>query len=308
MAQTTSHVFGPVPSRRLGRSLGVDLIPFKTCPYDCLYCQLGRTTDHAIQPQEWVPLEEVLEELLEKLSTNPDYITLSGSGEPTLYSRNEELIAAIRERSQVPIAVLTNGALLSRPEVRRSILGADLVVPSLDAPDGELFQKVNRPHPDISFDEMVEGLIAFREEFSGNYWLEVFLLEGLTSDEDTVGRMAAIARRINPDRIQLNTVARPPAEPDARAVPKARMEQLMKLFGDNTEIIADYSNVAAQSSFAAMRADVLTMVSRRPCTLDDIVSGLALHRNEAVKYVEELLTEGKIEARPQGDQTYYAAK
>lgn len=308
MKTNISRVFGPVPSRRLGRSLGVDLIPFKTCSYDCVYCQLGRTTKCTIERKEWVPLSGITEELKSKLSTKPDYITLSGSGEPTLYSRNEELIAEIRGFSDVPVAALTNGGLLSKPEVRRSLLGAELVVPSLDAPDDDIFQKVNRPHRDIAFGEMIDGLIKFREEFSGRYWLEVFLLEGVTSDEETVGRMAEIVKRINPDKVQLNTVARPPAEADARTVPQEKMNRLAQLFGDKAEVIADYANVAAQATFAARRADVVTLVTRRPCTLDDIASGLALHRNEAIKYVQELLTDGDIKAIERGERTYYATR
>ncbi len=308
MHDETSYVFGPVPSRRLGRSLGVDLIPFKTCSYDCIYCQLGRTTNRTVERREWVPLDAVLNELDRKLTTAPDYVTLSGSGEPTLYARTEELIAGIKSRCEVPVAVLTNGGLLSRAEVRRSLLAADLVVPSLDAPDESLFQQVNRPHAEIRFDEMVEGLVALREEFSGDYWLEVFLLEGLTSDEATVVRLAEITQQISPDRVQLNTVARPPAEPDARAVPREKMERLAKLFGQNAEIIADYGKVHEQTAFTARREDVLTMISRRPCTVEDIAAGLALHRNEVVKYVQELLAVGAIEARPQGEKTYYVAR
>ena len=160
----SQHVFGPVPSRRLGRSLGVDLVPFKVCTYDCIYCQLGRTTCKTTERKEWVPLNEVCASLRDTLDTKPDFITLSGSGEPTLFSRPGELIRSIKDLTDVPVAVLTNGSLLSVPEVRAGLLEADLVVPSLDAGNERLFRIVNRPHEDIAFDRMVEGLIAFRQE------------------------------------------------------------------------------------------------------------------------------------------------
>ncbi|MCK4625431.1 MAG: radical SAM protein, partial [Phycisphaerae bacterium] len=171
-----SYIFGPVPSRRLGRSLGVDLVPFKTCSYDCIYCQLGRTTNKTIQRKEWVPLDDVVAELKTNLSSQPDYITLSGSGEPTLYSRTGELIDRIKAVTDVPVAVLTNGSLLWNQEVCAQLMNADLIVPSLDAGDEMMFRAVNRPHEDISFEKMLKGLIEFRREYQGQYWLEVMFL------------------------------------------------------------------------------------------------------------------------------------
>ncbi len=175
------HVFGPVPSRRLGRSLGVDLVPFKTCSYDCIYCQVGRTTNQTIERKEWVPMDAVLDELKVKLACRPDYVTLSGSGEPTLHSRLGETIEHIQAMSDVPVAVLTNGSLLWQKEVREELALADAVLPSLDAGNGLKFAFINRPHPCLTFERMVEGLIAFRDEFPGQYWLEVFLLGGYTA-------------------------------------------------------------------------------------------------------------------------------
>ena len=164
------YIFGPVPSRRLGRSLGVDLVPFKTCTYDCIYCQLGRTTNKTMQRKEWVSIDIVIEQLKAKLSSKPDYITLSGSGEPTLYSRLEELIIKIKDITDIPVAVLTNGSLLWLPEVRNALKSADMVVPSLDAGSSQLFQYVNRPHADIRFSKMLQGLGDFRKYYSGQYW------------------------------------------------------------------------------------------------------------------------------------------
>ncbi len=301
------HVFGPVPSRRLGRSLGVDLIPFKTCSYDCIYCQLGRTTHKTIQRKEWVPIEEVLEEIKEKLSSKPDYITLSGSGEPTLSTRLGDLIEGIHSITNTPVAVLTNGSLLWQEDLRREIADAQLLVPSLDAGDAQLFEAVNRPAPELSFDRVAEGLIAMRDLFSGIMWLEVFILGGYTADVSEVEKINRWAKRIRPDVIQLNTVTRPPAESFAMAVNRERLEQLAQLFESKAEVIADFRGVHEQVEFTATRETVLQLLERRPCSIEDIAEGLGIHRNEVVKYVEELLTQKKIESTQTGNRLYYRA-
>ena len=177
------YIYGPVPSRRLGRSLGVDLVPYKTCTYDCIYCQLGRTTNKTTERREWVPTNEVLAQLKDRLSSRPDYITLSGSGEPTLHADMGRLIHEIKSVTDIPVAVITNGSLLWLSEVQAALLEADLVVPSLDAGSEDLFKYVNRPHPQIRFDQMLSGLRGFRRLFHDQYWLEVFLLSGVTTVE-----------------------------------------------------------------------------------------------------------------------------
>jgi len=299
------YIFGPVPSRRLGRSLGIDLVPFKTCTYDCIYCQLGRTTDKTVQRREWAPIDIVIAQLKEKLDSSPDYITLSGSGEPTLFSRLEELISRIKDITDIPVAVLTNGSLLWLPDVRKSIIKADLVVPSLDAGSDAFFQYVNRPHQDISFDKMLEGLIKFRREYRGQYWLEVFLLGGVTTTEKEIRLLADCIDCIGPDRVQLNTVTRPPAESFAFPIPKEQLENIASQLGDNVEIIADYQQVHAQETFVAKRDDILELLRRRPCSVEDIAQGLGIHRNEVVKYIEDLTSEGKIDTETQNNKLYY---
>ena len=299
------YIFGPVPSRRLGRSLGVDLVPFKTCTYNCIYCQLGRTTNKTMQRKEWVPLDKVVEGLKVCLSSNPDYITLSGSGEPTLYSRIGELIAEIKEMTEIPVAILTNGSLCWLPEVRRNIMDADLIIPSLDAGSDYYFQYVNKPHIDISFDRMLQGLIDLRNEYEGQYWLEVFLLGGVTSTEQEIQNLAQCIERISPDRVQVNTVTRPPAESFALPVSMDHLEALSAQLAEKAEIIADYQHVHAQKSFTAAREDVLDLLRRRPCSIEDIAEGLGLHRNEVVKYVEDLSHQGQIHSETQDDRLYY---
>lgn len=300
-------IFGPVPSRRLGRSLGVDLVPFKTCTYDCIYCQLGRTTNKTLQRKEWLPFDEIISQLKEKLHLKPDYITLSGSGEPTLFLRCGELINKIKEITNIPVAVLTNGSLLWLPEVRKSLLEADVVIPSLDAGSDRLFQYVNRPHQDISFDKMLDGLVKFRNEYEGKYWLEVFLLAGVTTTKMEINRLKTCISSIQPNKVQVNTVTRPPAESFAEPVPKELLESLAAQLFEHSEVIADYRGVHEKQEFTSQRDDVLTLLKRRPCTVEDIASGLGLHRNEVLKYIEELSVQGKIERKQGPAQLYYKA-
>lgn len=298
-------VFGPVPSRRLGRSLGVDLVPFKTCSFDCLYCQLGRTSCKTVERKQWVPVERVLHAVRDKLDTRPDYITLSGSGEPTLFRPLDRLIAGIRSMSAIPVAVLTNGSLLHDAEVRRELAGADLVVPSLDAPNEAVFQAVNRPHESLGFEQVVEGLVDFRRGFSGAYWLEVFLLGGYTDSESQIAALRDCIARISPDRVQLNTVTRPPAEEAAVAVAHERLLEIAADFDPPAEVIAEFRGDDAFRASASGRGEVLDMLRRRPCSVDDIAAGLAIHRNEAVKLVEHLLSEAAIRQQRVGDKLYY---
>lgn len=309
--ETTSRslVFGPVPSRRLGRSLGVDLIPYKTCSYDCTYCQLGRTTCKTVKRDEYVPTDRVLADLREALETGPapDYITLSGSGEPTLHSGLEQVIAGIRAVSDVPVAVLTNGSLLWQPEVADAVRMADLVAPSLDAGDEETFQAVNRPHPDMNFPRMVQGLIDFRQRYTGQIWLEVFLLAGITSSPVQVAKIAALAAKIKPDRVQINTIARPPAEPEARGVSLEDLDVLAGLFTGTVEVVADHPLTAASAPGETGADRVLDLLRRRPCTLDDIASGLGMHRNEVLKYTDRLVRTGEIMLQEVGGRAFYSA-
>jgi wyosine [tRNA(Phe)-imidazoG37] synthetase (radical SAM superfamily) len=292
------YVYGPVPSRRLGRSLGVDLVPFKTCSYDCIYCQLGQTTNKTIEQKEYVAIEDIIQELERKLATepSPDYISLAGSGEPTLNRGIGDLISRIKQMTRIPLAVLTNGSLLWKPEVQNALMETDLVIPSLDASDDRLFQYVNRPHGEIVFEQMVDGLAEFTKRFSGEVWLEVFLLEGVTGIEAEVQKIAAFAKKINPTRVQLNTVSRPPAEEYAVAVSKDRMEELAVCFSGTVEVIGDYSQPPTSMTQASKtaRENIAALLSRRPCTLTDIALSLNIHPTEATKCLDLLIREGRI--------------
>ncbi len=308
-AKQKRYVFGPVPSRRLGRSLGIDLVPYKTCTYDCVYCQLGPTTCKTLTRKEWVPTDQVIEQAKEAISaTSPDYITISGSGEPALHSRIGEIIDQIKSVTDIPLVLLTNGSLLGLPDVSDAVINADIVMPSLDAGTDEGFRNVNRPHDDLVFDSVVDGLVSFRERFTGRLWLEVFLLAGLTATEAEVPDMIKIVDRIKPDLVQLNTVSRPPCESFAFPVPEDQMARYAARFGPNAEVIADYEGTHDKPEFKARRDDVLELLRHRPCTLEGIASGLGIHANEAVKYIEELLRRGEAVTTEQAGKTYYVPR
>ena len=298
-------VYGPVPSRRLGRSLGVDLVPFKTCTYDCIYCQLGPTTDKTLRRDRWIDPAVVVDQVRSRLESRPDVIAVAGSGEPTLHEGLGEVIAGIKAVTDIPVAVLTNGSLLSRADVRRALAAADIVLPSLDAPDERLFRLVNRPHDGLGFARMVDGLVAFREGYAGQIWLEIMLLDGLTGSDVEVARLATLAARIKPDRIQLNTVVRPPMEHAAQRVSAERLHEFAAAFTPRAEVIAAVS--AAEGTGAARRAEVLALLARRPCTVEDIATGLGIHRGEALKAASALVASGAAEEREHEGRAFYAA-
>lgn len=304
------YIFGPVPSRRLGRSLGVDLVPFKTCTYDCIYCQLGRTTNKTVERREYVPTDAVLSEVRQKLDegVRPDYITISGSGEPTLHSGIGEVIAGIKDLTDVPVAVLTNGSLLWQADLAQELKQADLLIPSLDAGDAKLFAHVNRPHESISFDGMIRGLVELRRRFEGEIWVEVLLLGGITAIDAEVLKIKAIAEEIRPNSLQLNTAVRPTAEDFALTVAPQEMERLCRLIGPDAEVIADSAGTHEVAQFRARREDVLALLERRPCTPKDIAAALSLHPNEVVKYVGELEREGRVAMEAHYGAPYYRAK
>jgi wyosine [tRNA(Phe)-imidazoG37] synthetase (radical SAM superfamily) len=300
-----SLVYGPVPSRRLGRSLGVDLVPFKTCTYDCVYCQLGPTTHKTTLRERWVEPARVLDQVRGRLDSRPDVIALAGSGEPTLFAGLGEVVDGIKAMADVPLVVITNGSLLGRPDVQRDLARADIVLPSLDAVDDDSFRAVNRPHEDLGFAELVDGMAAFRASFSGEIWLEVMLLDGVTGTGPVVEKLARHAARISPDRIQLNTVVRPPAERDARPVSPESLEHFATAFTPAAEVIAGAPELNPDQEATA--ADVLTLISRRPCTVADVAAGLGVHQNTALKVLSALVERAEAQRRDHGGGVFYAA-
>ena len=237
------YIYGPVPSRRLGLSLGLSITPHKTCNFDCLYCQQGKTVQATLERKEYIPISEVLDELRAWVLNHPeeekklDYITISGSGEPTLNTEVGRLIQEIKKISSCAVAVITNSSLLGGPAIRKSLLAADLIVPSLDAATEQVFQKIDRPHPGIKIDDIINGLIELRKEFSGKIWLEVMLASGINDDLRYIKKLKEVCDKINPDKIQLNSPVRTTAEPGIIPVAEAKLKRIKKILGEKCEII-----------------------------------------------------------------------
>jgi len=236
------YIYGPVNSRRIGKSLGISLTDFKTCNFDCVYCQLGRTKTRYLQRKEYVKIEEICAEFLSWLENNPgpakelDYITLSGTGEPLLNIRIDELISRIKRASSVPVCVITNSSLLSSSEARQQLARADLIIPSLDAVTQEIFQAVDRPDTTIKVGDIISGLIELRKEFKGKIWLEVMLIKGVNDSPAHIRGLKEAIGQIKPDKIQLNSPARNTAETDVFPVDPERLKQIQDILGGNCEV------------------------------------------------------------------------
>jgi wyosine [tRNA(Phe)-imidazoG37] synthetase (radical SAM superfamily) len=300
-------IYGPVPSRRLGFSLGVDILPFKTCPFDCIYCQLGRTTEKTIQRKEFIPHKEVLHQIKKAITSGQkiDYITFSGSGEPTLNQALGKLIREIKKITAIPVAVLTNSSLLTRKDVRKALQAADLVVPSLDAASQEVFVRTNRPHLSLRAGKIINGLIHFRKEFKGPIWLEIMLVKGINDTKVHLEELKKAIARIGPDKVHLNTVVRPPAEKFARPLSEREMERTRKILGDNCQVIADFKKRKQKATRESLEQAILSMVQRRPVTLKDISFSLGKPSEEILRPLDALLETGKIKAVRRGSSIYY---
>ena len=302
------HVYGPVNSRRFGRSLGVDLVPHKVCSYDCAYCQLGHTTDLTGETRGFVPPEEILADLDAALDEGaaPDVITLAGSGEPTLCRDLGAVVAGIKERTDIPLLLLTNGSMLWDPTVQEAVMGVDLLAPSLDAPDEATWREINRPPANHGFERMVDGIRETARRHPGQVRLEVMLLRGINDSPAHLEVFAALLATIPCDGVDINSPVRPVPEDDVYPCDPATLERARGLFGKGAEIIAKYQGPAAPRSNrgAAMDA-VLDSLGRRPQTAADLAAALSVAPNEVVKILHDALEDGKIIAERRGGENYF---
>ena len=301
-----SHLFGPVPSRRLGLSLGVDLIPRKTCPYNCIYCEVGPTTRPTLKRFHY-QAQAIIRELaayLGRPDRQVDFITLSGSGEPTLNLDLGRIISEIKSMTATPVAVLTNGALLYLPEVRRELAAADVVLPSLDAAREETFQVINRPLAGFTLDRLMAGLTAFRREYRGRLWLEVLLLKGVNDTDAELTALRRVLAELAPDKVQLNTSVRPVVEDWARALSREEMEAAAAFLGPGVEVIASFKGCARPSA-AWSDADFVEMLARRPMTAGDLAKVLGLPLAVVQEKLRLLAEAGRISYNQYQNQGFY---
>lgn len=293
------YLFGPVLSRRLGLSMGVDLLKYKTCNLDCVYCELGRTACLTACRDRFVPREKVLKEIELRRDEPFDYLTFAGSGEPTLSLDLGEVVARAKKIVDSPVAVITNSTLLSSPAVRKEVAAADVVLPSLDAASQEAFSAINRPARGLKAEEMIQGLKDFRREFSGQIWLEVMLVQGINDHEAEM--IARAAEATEPDRIQLNTVVRAPAEP-VEPLSQEEMERMLEIF-PGAELIPDWDWSVPER----IRGRILELLSGKECTLDEIGLLLNLSGSDAIKYCKILEKDGTISRRLYQGNLYFHA-
>jgi len=293
-------VFGPVPSRRLGQSLGIDPVPMKTCNWNCVYCQLGRSTPLINERRDYSPPEDVLSEVRDVLSGHKegeiDWVTFAGSGEPLLHKSIDRLIAGVKAASDLPVALLTNGSLLHLPEVRKAVLPTDAVMPTIDAGSADMFRKINRPHPDVSFEQYIDGLVALREEYTGRFWPEVMLIKGLNDTEASLKDIADVLGRMNPDLVHINLPVRPPAETWIEPPDEEGMMRALVILGDTAHVVHPGGEGLELSGFDTAVDAIADVVSRHPMREDEIRD--ALDRWPA-EQIEEALTQlessGKIQ-------------
>jgi wyosine [tRNA(Phe)-imidazoG37] synthetase (radical SAM superfamily) len=307
------YIFGPVLSRRLGMSLGVDLVPHKVCSLNCVYCECGPTTDLTIERKEYVSYDLVTKELDKYLSANPapDYITFSGAGEPTLNVRIGDVIKFIKNKnSDIPVAVLTNGSLFFQKEVREELLSADLVLPSLDAASDPVFHKINRPFQSLNFKEYLKGLQEFRKEYKGRIWLEVLILPGYNDSESDLELFRIAFNKIQPDVVQLNTLDRPGTIESIRAATGNELEKIADFWGlENLVVVAAPSGSKDKKIFRKdIESAILETISRRPCTQDDLSMTLGINLNETDKYLKRLESNHKINKVMQSRGLFYQLK
>ncbi|MHB8066804.1 MAG: radical SAM protein [Desulfobaccales bacterium] len=304
-----TYLFGPVPSRRLGRSLGVDLIPRKTCPYDCIYCEVGPTTCKTLTRLDY-QAEAIIHELaayLERDGQGVDFITLAGSGEPTLNLGLARIIKAVKELTDTPVAVLTNGALLHLAEVRRDLAAADVILPSLDAAIEETWRAINRPLPEQSLAQLLEGLAALRREYRGRIWLEVMILKGLNDNEKELSALKRVIQKLAPDQVQLNTAVRPGVKKSAQPLDPEEMEAVAAFFGEGAEVIAS-SPRPASAETAVSDARFVEMLARRPMTAADLAQVLGLPLDLVQQRLKRLCEAGLISHSVYQEQGFYRSQ
>ena len=304
------HLFGPVPSRRLGMSLGIDLVPHKVCSLNCIYCEVGRTTKLTTERREYVLYDKVERELEHYFETNPnpDYITFSGSGEPTLNTRIGDILDFIKKaKPQIPVAVLTNGTLFNDSKLRKELRKADVVLPSLDAASESVFKKINKPHHQLNIADYVNGLETFRNEYAGQIWLEVLILPGYNNSNQELRLLKQAFTRIRPDKIQLNTLDRPGVLKDLQPISYTGLREIADFWQlENVEIIAVAPDRKDLKSYRLdTETAILETIQRRPCTVADLSKILGLHISEINKYLDVLDAEEKVRLKFHTGVAYY---
>ncbi len=296
-SSTYKYLFGPVGSRRLGSSLGVDIIPFKICSFDCLYCECGSTTQLTSQRREFYPPEEILAELkhfLKNFSGKVDYITVTGSGEPTLNLQLEKLAREIKTITPIPLALLTNGSLFHLKDVQKECQAFDVVAPSLDAVSQDAFQKINQPHQDVDLQQLKAGLIEFSRQFEGKLFLEVLLARGINDSQEEMRRLQEFISQLECLQVQINTVTRPPAYRSAYPVSNQSLGRFAELIGPQAKVVVSSYTHQGQSKEMEFGQQLLTTLKRRPCTARELSQVFDIELKVVKHFLDQKSKEGVL--------------
>jgi wyosine [tRNA(Phe)-imidazoG37] synthetase (radical SAM superfamily) len=311
MKKDGQRIFGPVHSRRLGASLGIDAIPYKTCTFDCVYCECGATTAKTIERGDFYPVGELLDELEARLWTmpeKPDCLTLSGSGEPTLYRRMGELIDGAKRLAGLPVAVITNSSLLSMKEVKEELFRADIVLPSLDAAVEASFERINRPHEELSLAKIIDGLTAFLADYRGTVLFEIFLIEGYNTDRDNLDALRRVIAKMRIDKVQLNTAVRPGSERHIAPLDGESLETIRRLFGPRCEVIASARTTRMRHEEGVLDDAVASLLERRPCTIEEVSRSLGIAQPLVAEILERLRETGRLVEHAHEGKYFYTVR
>lgn len=302
-------VFGPVPSRRLGFSLGVDLIPRKYCTFDCIYCQVGKTTNKETERQNFYDPDSVVREVIQKAkkARHIDFISLSGSGEPTLNAGIGTILSELKRRISIPLTVITNGSLLFREDVRKDLIQADVVLPSLDAANEATFERINCPHSSLQFNQLVNGLKAFRREYKGLIWLEIMLIKNINDSPQDIEILKTIVNKLEADKVQLNTVTRPPVDSSALEVGSLELATISQNIGAGCEVISTFKKKVGFRDLDEWERAVVAVLKRRSLSLDDIVRTTGIAEVQAGRRLNRLAREKKVKAIEFNGRLFYLA-
>lgn len=304
-----NYVYGPVPSRRLGLSLGLNIVPKKTCTLNCIYCQCGRTTKITLTRRSFFPIGEILHQVRSAVAHHRiDYLTFSGEGEPTLNKDIGKLIRLLKAEFKIPVAVITNSTLLFDPKVRRDLYPADLVVPSLDAADQTTFRRINRSHPDLKIETFIRGLKTFRRYYRGKLWLEIMLVKMVNDYPEHLVKLRRLAYELMPDRVHLNTVVRPPAEKKALPLTIDELTQVKLLFGPETEIALSLVKKRQRRFYGNREKAIIAVAQNRPVTEEDLIRSLGIQAWEIKPLLKKLEKNGKIKKVNFWGKSFYETK
>ena len=303
MSSGFRYVFGPVPSRRLGRSLGINNIPPKNCTYSCVYCQLGRTRNLTVERRTFIDPELILDEVsrvVERVGEgNIDYVTFVPDGEPTLDLNLGRIVSRLREITSVKLAILTNSSLMYRPDVREDLMKFDLVSVKVDSVDGKIYRRVNRPHPSIELDMVLDGIRRFTAEYEGTVISETMLIDGLNDDLDGVERVAEFLAEIEVDKAFISIPTRPPAEDWVKAASEQRVVEAYEVFRERlgegrVETLIGYEGSEFALASGDVRRDVLGIMAVHPMRLDYFREVVGRGGVNPDTLMSELLREGLV--------------